>query len=112
MTESDSSASSDTVVEKPKSLNQQSNFHEFENLVVKLAQFPNQILIRITLYFYLLYQYALHWLFAPVYIPPAQDFKPLGRIAIIGAGLTGISTAATFVDHGFEVRIYESDSVS
>lgn len=37
--------------------------------------------------------------------------KPYGRIAIIGAGLTGVSTAAHAVDHGFEVVIFEAEQV-
>lgn len=114
MSESDSSASSaTTVVDKPKVLNQeQSKLHQFQNSVLKLFQIPTQMIIKITLYFYMLYQYLIHTLFSPRYIPPTKDFKPLGRIAIIGAGLTGISSAATLVDHGFEVVIYESKPVS
>ncbi|KAH9823907.1 hypothetical protein DFH28DRAFT_921424 [Melampsora americana] len=33
--------------------------------------------------------------------------KPLGRVAIIGAGVTGVSSAAHLISHGFEVVIYE-----
>lgn len=33
--------------------------------------------------------------------------KQLGRIAIVGAGITGISTAAHYLAHGFEVVIFE-----
>ena len=44
-------------------------------------------------------------------IPP-EEFKPRGRIAVIGAGLTGVSSAAHAIAHGFDVVIYEqSDSI-
>ncbi|KDQ22813.1 hypothetical protein PLEOSDRAFT_1051364, partial [Pleurotus ostreatus PC15] len=36
--------------------------------------------------------------------------KPYGRIAVIGAGLTGVSSAAHCVAHNFEVVIYEENS--
>jgi len=45
------------------------------------------------------------------YQPLKKGQKPLGRIAIIGAGLTGVSSAAHAVDNGFEVIIFESSSV-
>ncbi|THG98025.1 hypothetical protein EW026_g4088 [Hermanssonia centrifuga] len=41
-----------------------------------------------------------------------QPTKPRGRIAVVGAGLTGISSAAHAISHGFDVVIYEqSDKV-
>lgn len=45
------------------------------------------------------------------YQPPPEGVKPFGRIAIIGAGLTGISSAAHAVSHGFDVVIFESEGV-
>ncbi|KAF9496926.1 FAD/NAD(P)-binding domain-containing protein [Pleurotus eryngii] len=36
--------------------------------------------------------------------------KPYGRIAVIGAGLTGVSSAAHCVAHNFEAVIYEENS--
>ena len=37
---------------------------------------------------------------------------PYGRIAVIGAGLTGVSSAAHCISHGFDVVIYDkSDTV-
>lgn len=49
----------------------------------------------------------------PVIQPiPLEEFKPRGRIAVIGAGLTGVSSAAHAIAHGFDVVIYEqSDSI-
>lgn len=43
------------------------------------------------------------------YRPVAVDQKPFGRIAIIGAGLTGISSAAHAVAHGFDVVIFDAE---
>ncbi|OSC98613.1 FAD/NAD(P)-binding domain-containing protein [Trametes coccinea BRFM310] len=46
--------------------------------------------------------------------PPGPEYpkSPKGRIAIIGAGVTGISSAAHAIAHGFDVVIYEqSDTV-
>ncbi|KAF7798770.1 hypothetical protein EIP86_009995 [Pleurotus ostreatoroseus] len=38
---------------------------------------------------------------------PQQPTKPHGRIAIVGAGLTGVSSAAHAIAHGFDVVIFE-----
>ena len=78
--------------------------------------------------YYVLVQYIIIWLFKPVrssqrsYFtwarltgskppPPSPDHpkSPKGRIAVIGAGLTGISSAAHAIAHGFDVVIYEQD---
>ncbi|KAI0821751.1 FAD/NAD-P-binding domain-containing protein [Trametes gibbosa] len=64
-------------------------------------------------YFYMVVQYIIVWLFKPP-PPPGPDYPkhPKGRIAIIGAGLTGVSSAAHAIAHGFDVVIYEQgDSV-
>ena len=61
--------------------------------------------------------YPLEPLFTRVYTqrPPRsaqQPMHPKGRIAVIGAGLTGISTAAHAIAHGFDVVIFEkSDKI-
>ena len=54
-------------------------------------------------------QWGLDKLFSP---NPPQPNEVLGRpkIAIIGAGLTGVSVAAHCVGHGFDVRIFEAGS--
>ncbi|VDB98181.1 unnamed protein product [Peniophora sp. CBMAI 1063] len=61
----------------------------------------------------LIQQLVVHTFFKPS--PPKKDGplpKPRGRIAVVGAGLTGVSSAAHAIAHGFEVVIYESkDSV-
>ncbi|KAI9737424.1 MAG: hypothetical protein M1834_009578 [Cirrosporium novae-zelandiae] len=59
------------------------------------------------LWLYILFQYVLNRLFSPQAPPPhAKLRRP--RIAIIGAGITGISAAAHCVGHGFDVTIFEA----
>ncbi|KAH9895874.1 FAD/NAD-P-binding domain-containing protein [Cubamyces lactineus] len=57
---------------------------------------------------YVLVQHIIIWLFEPP-PPPGPDYpkNPKGRIAVIGAGLTGVSSAAHAIAHGFDVVIYE-----
>lgn len=45
-------------------------------------------------------------------IPPQQHTKqrPLGHVAVIGAGVTGVSSASHLIGHGFEVTIFEQGS--
>ncbi|KAL5363106.1 hypothetical protein BJX96DRAFT_112899 [Aspergillus floccosus] len=61
---------------------------------------------------YMLFQALINWFFAPVPPPPKSvaDGLPKKRVAIIGAGLTGVSSAAHCVGHGFDVQIFESRS--
>ncbi|PPQ84705.1 hypothetical protein CVT25_014057 [Psilocybe cyanescens] len=60
---------------------------------------------------YILTQLIIVYLFKP---PPPNSpnalEKPHGRIAVIGAGVTGISSAAHAISHGFEVVIFEAGS--
>lgn len=56
---------------------------------------------------YQLIQTIISWVFSP--LPPTlqANQKPLGHVAIIGAGITGISSASHLLGHGFEVTIFE-----
>ncbi|EFP76491.2 hypothetical protein PGT21_008109 [Puccinia graminis f. sp. tritici] len=67
------------------------------------------LLSSIWVVLYGLIQNVIIYLFAPstdaITLEPSSN--PLGRIAIVGAGITGISTAAHFLAHGFEVVIFE-----
>ncbi|GAA5925067.1 flavin-containing monooxygenase [Sporobolomyces koalae] len=59
---------------------------------------------------YLVYQTLLGYIFSGTYLPLQEGQKALGRVAIVGAGLTGVSSAAHLVDHGFDVVIFEAES--
>lgn len=89
---------------------------------------PTRIIHLLFNAYYIIVELVIIWLFKPVgehlfhrgsclifphFQPvPPEHFKPRGRIAVIGAGLTGVSSAAHAIAHGFEVVIYEqSDSV-
>ena len=70
-----------------------------------LRQFINSPFIFI----YQLIQYVLSYILSPTPPPPnVQLGRP--KVAIIGAGLTGISSAAHCVGHGFDVTIFEAGS--
>ncbi|KAF7363919.1 hypothetical protein MSAN_01050000 [Mycena sanguinolenta] len=57
---------------------------------------------------YVLVQYIIIAIFkAPPPKNPDEPRNPYGRIAVIGAGLTGISSAAHCISHNFEVVIFE-----
>ncbi|KNZ63929.1 uncharacterized protein VP01_1083g2 [Puccinia sorghi] len=62
---------------------------------------------------YAVHQTLIIYLFAPntghISLQPSAT-NPRGRIAIVGAGITGISSAAHFLAHGFEVIIFEQSS--
>ncbi|KAI9058978.1 FAD/NAD-P-binding domain-containing protein [Trametes sanguinea] len=69
---------------------------------------PSTLVDTISATVYLLIQHVLIWLFKPP-PPPGPEYpkNPKGRIAVIGAGVTGISSAAHAIAHGFDVVIYE-----
>lgn len=60
----------------------------------------------------LLFLYGIYqWIVRTVLTPkPPRPGQPLGRpkIAVIGAGITGVSSAAHCVGHGFDVHIFEA----
>ncbi|KAJ5156870.1 hypothetical protein N7492_009673 [Penicillium capsulatum] len=59
---------------------------------------------------YLIFQAALRYIFSPVPPPPTANNAnlPRKRVAIIGAGLTGVSSAAHCAGHGFDVQMFET----
>ncbi|EGN97706.1 hypothetical protein SERLA73DRAFT_161632 [Serpula lacrymans var. lacrymans S7.3] len=57
--------------------------------------------------FYLTIQSVIILLFKPRF-PPKEIKHPYARIAVIGAGLTGVSSAAHAIAHGFDVVLYEA----
>lgn len=64
-------------------------------------------LLHPLLFWYQVFQTVSDKILSPA--PPDPD-KPLGRpnVAIIGAGITGVSSAAHCVGHGFDVTIFEA----
>ncbi|KAL9098343.1 MAG: hypothetical protein Q9163_005985 [Psora crenata] len=61
------------------------------------------------LYLYSLIQWVLDKLLSPN-PPPSRARLSRPRIAVIGAGLTGVSAASHCVGHGFDVTIFEAGS--
>ncbi|GAA5951829.1 hypothetical protein JCM21900_004158 [Sporobolomyces salmonicolor] len=74
-----------------------------------MLHWPTAVFFTIVRWLYYLYQDVISWVFSPKYDPLKPGQKPYGRIAIIGAGLTGVSSAAHAVDHGFDVVIFEAE---
>jgi hypothetical protein len=59
------------------------------------------------LFLYQILQYVLDKVFSPTPPPPRANLvRP--KIAVIGAGLTGVSAASHIVGHGFDCRIFEA----
>lgn len=59
------------------------------------------------LFFYQILQYVLDKVLSPKPPPPCPNLvRP--KIAVIGAGLTGVSAASHIVGHGFDCRIFEA----
>jgi hypothetical protein len=58
---------------------------------------------------YILIQYFLDLVLSPT-PPPPNTILVRPKIAIIGAGLTGVSSASHCVGHGFDVQIFEAGS--
>lgn len=74
--------------------------NSLERSLQRLINEPIKLLFRFV-------QQILDWLLSPQ--PPSPTTK-LGRprIAIVGAGLTGVSSASHCVGHGFDVTIFEA----
>ncbi|KAK4631636.1 Baeyer-Villiger monooxygenase [Fulvia fulva] len=73
------------------------------------ASYLQQLLNGPFIFLFQLIQSVLDYLLSPTPPPPGAK---LGRpkIAIIGAGLTGVSSASHCVGHGFDVQIFEAGS--
>lgn len=60
------------------------------------------------LFLYQLFQWIADKLLSPTPPPPNSKLsRP--RIAIIGAGITGVSSAAHCIGHGFDVQLFEKE---
>ncbi|KAI0703404.1 hypothetical protein BC835DRAFT_1410684 [Cytidiella melzeri] len=74
-----------------------------------MFELPKTLFVAALDTFYVFLQHVIVFAFKP---PPPESGKSVkyrGRIAVVGAGLTGISSAAHAVAHGFDVVIYEKD---
>jgi heterodisulfide reductase subunit A-like polyferredoxin len=72
-----------------------------------LQHFLQQLITSPILFLYQLMQWVLDKMLSPVPPPPHAHLKR-PKIAIIGAGLTGVSAASHCVGHGFDCRIFEA----
>jgi NADPH-dependent 2,4-dienoyl-CoA reductase/sulfur reductase-like enzyme len=81
-------------------------------LIEDLGQSINNLVQKVFVAVYVLVQRLLALVFATGPPPPPEQNAPLRRprIAIIGSGLTGVSSAAHCVGHGFDVKIFEARS--
>ena len=67
----------------------------------------HRLLLDPLLYLYWVYQVILDKVLSPEPPPPNTKLsRP--KIAVIGAGLTGVSAASHCVGHGFETTIFEA----
>jgi hypothetical protein len=75
----------------------------------QLHSYAQQLCNRPFLFIYFLIQRLLDYVLSPTPpLPGAALSRP--KIAIIGAGLTGVSSAAHCVGHGFDVSLFEAGS--
>ncbi|KAF2108401.1 hypothetical protein BDV96DRAFT_264983 [Lophiotrema nucula] len=72
-----------------------------------LLSFLQQLITSPILFLYQIFQWFLDRLLSPTPPPPHADLKR-PKIAVIGAGLTGVSAASHCVGHGFDCRIFEA----
>ncbi|GAA5982633.1 hypothetical protein JCM5350_002128 [Sporobolomyces pararoseus] len=104
-----SDSESDSTVVTGSIIPEQTRPSRSKSLLFSIYRFPVHLSLIALRYVYLAYQSILAYIFSGEYQPLPENHKFLGRIAIIGAGLTGISSAAHAVDHGFDVVIYEAE---
>jgi hypothetical protein len=68
-----------------------------------------QLITGPILFLYQIYQFLLDKLLSPAPPPPGAPLRR-PKIAVIGAGITGVSAASHCVGHGFDTVIFESGS--
>ncbi|PCH34804.1 FAD/NAD(P)-binding domain-containing protein [Wolfiporia cocos MD-104 SS10] len=90
----------------------QTSLHAATHFQVFTLLSPARLASTILAMAYICAQVIIIALFKPVLSTNGKTtkFKPRGRIAVVGAGLTGVSTAAHAIAHGFDVVIFEKGS--
>lgn len=81
-----------------------------ETFLSALKAFIRHPFVETFTWLYITLQAVLVYIFSPVPPPPTAQSEniPRKRVAVIGAGLTGVSSAAHCVGHGFDVQLFES----
>ena len=67
----------------------------------------SQIIWHPIQFLYAIFQWLVDSILSPT-PPPPNAILSRPRIAIVGAGLTGVSAASHCVGHGFDVSIFEA----
>jgi hypothetical protein len=76
---------------------------------MSIQSIVHQLITSPILFLYQLYQFILDKLLSPAPPPPGATLRR-PKIAVIGAGLTGVSAASHCVGHGFDTVIFEAGS--
>ncbi|KAI0084557.1 hypothetical protein BDY19DRAFT_528999 [Irpex rosettiformis] len=71
------------------------------------VELPIRLFIWVLNTLYVFLERIIVLFFKPPPPKPNKSVKYRGRIAVVGAGITGISSAAHAISHGFDVVIYE-----
>lgn len=80
---------------------------QVESLLRSLHVVMENLILHPFVFLYELWQWLLNFLLSPNAPQPGVKLaRP--KIAIIGAGLTGVSAASHCVGHGFDVQIFEA----
>lgn len=66
-----------------------------------------KLINRVFLFLFSIYQFVLAKTLSPHPPPPGKKLRR-PRIAIVGAGLTGVAAASHCVGHGFDVMLFEA----
>lgn len=92
----------------PQSLSCTLGIHPFlPTAIMDLQSFLQHLIQNPILFLYQLMQWVLTKVLSPTPPPPNANLsRP--KIAIIGAGLTGVSAASHCVGHGFDCTIFEA----
>lgn len=81
-----------------------------ESFISVLSAFIRHPFVETFTWLYMAMQAVLVYIFSPIPPPPTDQNPnlPRKRVAVIGAGLTGVSSAAHCVGNGFDVQLFES----